>query len=362
MKKIFAWILCLLVLSGMAGCSSEEQAAPELLEPVGVKTSTALVQRETIYTLNTFDGELVPYVEELHFLSDGKLGEIFVLPGDSVEEGQVLATLDAEAINKEIAALDDDIYEISTLGKYSDRQAAANIGIAKTELEKMRAEGASQQKCTEKGLEIQKLELSLRQAQELRNMELSAKYSAMNALKESLKTNQIVAPFDGRIVYVRNIKSGTSVKGYSTVICIADETSLTLQIDFQPERTFAIADKFYAQIQGKAYDITYAPYDQTEYLSLLLSGKQVKTQFSIDAEPGELESGLFAVVMVLYNYKEDVLTIPVNALYRDQNGRHVYKLVDGQRVRCDVTVGHITETKLEILEGLEEGDVVCVND
>ena len=362
MKKIFAWTLCLLILVGITGCGNEVQTAPELLEPVGVKMSTASVQRDTVYTVKTYDGELVPYVEELHFVSDGKLGEILVLPGDLVKKGQVLATLDEESVNKQIAALDDEIYEISSLGKYSDRQAAANIGIAKTELEKMRAEGASQQKCAEKELEIQKLELSLKQAQELRNMELGNKYTAMNKLKESLKTTQITAPFDGRIVYVRSIKQGASVQGYSTVMCIADESRLTLQIDFELEGTFTTADKVYAQILDKTYDITYQPYDQAEYMSLLLSGKQMKSQFSIDAEPGELESGLFAVVMVLDNYKEDVLTIPVNALYRDQNGRHVYKLVDGQRVRCDVTVGTITETKIEILEGLEEGDVICVND
>lgn len=362
MKKVFAWTLCLLILTGITGCSNEVQTAPELLEPVGVKMSTATVRRDTVYTVESFDGELVPYVEELHFVSDGKLGEILVLPGELVKEGQVLATLDEESVNKQIAALDDDIYEISSLGKFSDRQATADIGIAKAELEKMRAEGASQQKCSEKELEIQKLELALKQAQELRNMELSNRYSSMNALKESLKTNQIVAPFDGRIVYVRNIKPGASVQGYSTVLCIADETRLSLQIDYEPEGTFTSADKVYAQILDKTYTITYQPYDQTEYVSLLLSGKQMKSMFSIDAKPGELESGLFAVVMALDNYKEDVLTIPVNALYRDQNGRHVYKLVDGQRVRCDVTVGMITETKIEILEGLTEGDVICVND
>ena len=58
--------------------------------------------------------------------------------------------------------------------------------------------------------------------------------------------------------------------------------------------------------------------------------------------------------------KENVLTIPANALYRDEKGRYVYKIVDKQRVRCNVTIGITNEIKVEILEGLQEGDVVYV--
>ena len=362
MKKWFTWILCLLILFGMTGCADSSKAVPELLEPVGVKINTATVQRDTIYTAQTFAGEIVPYVEELYFLTDGKLADIYVLPGERVEEGQVLAALDEEAIRDEIARLDNEAYEISTVGKYTDRQIEADISIAKVELEKLQAESAAEQECSEKESQIQQLELQLKQAQELRNIELGYKYSSIDSLRESLNTTKIIAPFTGRIVYVQNAKSGDAIQGFSTVLCIADETKLTVQIDFELEDTFTRADKLYAQVMDKAYDVTYLPYAQDEYLSMMLSGKDMKARFSIDAQPDELESGQFAAVMALYDYKENVLTIPVNALYRYQNGRHVYKLVDGQRIRCDVTVGVITKAKIEILDGLTEGDVICVND
>lgn len=361
MKKLLAWVLCLVLLSGMAGCADETQAAPPLLEPVGVKASTVLVQRDTICDAQTFAGQIVPYVEELHFTADGKLGQILVRPGEWVEEGQVLAALDEEAIQAQIEKLDEQIYEISMLGTYSDRQTAADIGIAKVELEKLRAQNASEQACAEKELEIQKLELELKQAQELRDLELGNKYSAINTLRESLETTKLLAPFAGRIVYVKDIKEGASVQAFATVLCIADDTRLLLQTELKQESIFTGADRLYAQILDKTYDITYQPYDRDTYLSMTLSGQQMTARFTVEAKPGELESGQFAAVVALDNYKEDVLTVPVNALYRDGNGRYVYKLVDGRQERCYVTVGLITETKIEILEGLREGDVICVN-
>ena len=66
--------------------------------------------------------------------------------------------------------------------------------------------------------------------------------------------------------------------------------------------------------------------------------------------------------MVYQTYKEGVLTIPINALYRDGSGQYVYKQTDGARVRCNVKAGMTTDTKAEIVEGLEEGDMVYVKD
>jgi len=66
--------------------------------------------------------------------------------------------------------------------------------------------------------------------------------------------------------------------------------------------------------------------------------------------------------MIINGYKDNVLTIPVNALYQDAGGRYVYKMSDGKRIRCDVSVGSVNSTKVEITEGLEEGDLVYVKE
>jgi len=54
------------------------------------------------------------------------------------------------------------------------------------------------------------------------------------------------------------------------------------------------------------------------------------------------------------------LTIPVNALYKESSLRYVYKNVDGKKVKTEVTVGTITSTSVQITDGLQEGDMVYV--
>lgn len=361
MKKICVWLLSLLIVFSMAGCSEVPVDPPALLEPAGVTVSVAQAKIETICTVQTYSGEIVPYVEELYFISDGKLDQFHVQLGDTVEAGQVLATLQTASTQSEIEKLEEETYRTSTLGLYNDRKATANIEIAKVELERLQTEGASDSECRAKEHEIKQMELDLRQTQQLRQMELDYKYSNLQTLRQKLETSQLVAPFSGQIVYLSSISSGGSVKGYTTVIGLADTSKLTLQTDFINESDLADAASVCVKVMDKEYGITYLPYDETEYLTLMLSGEDMKSYFSVDAPAGEIEAGQSAMIVALFDYRENVLTIPLNALYRDREGRHVYKIVDGQRIRCSVTVGAITETKVEILEGLEEGDVIYVN-
>ena len=51
-----------------------------------------------------------------------------------------------------------------------------------------------------------------------------------------------------------------------------------------------------------------------------------------------------------------------NAIYADENGSYVYRVEGEQHVRCDVTVGITTVSKVEILAGLQEGDEVYVKE
>jgi multidrug efflux pump subunit AcrA (membrane-fusion protein) len=65
-----------------------------------------------------------------------------------------------------------------------------------------------------------------------------------------------------------------------------------------------------------------------------------------------------AYIIPVKNSRENVLTIPANALFQAYGVSYVKKIVDGEQQRVDVTVGLITDSKVEILSGLQEGDVV----
>ena len=78
MKKGITCIVVLFLLMSLTGCGKEERESkriPALLEPVGVQMDMAPVVRDEIFQIETYNGEVVPYVEELQFAIDGNLEE-----------------------------------------------------------------------------------------------------------------------------------------------------------------------------------------------------------------------------------------------------------------------------------------------
>ena len=122
------------------------------------------------------------------------------------------------------------------------------------------------------------------------------------------------------------------------------------------------SDRIVAKIGETEYTLQYLPMENEEYVTRVLQGDKIKTRFLIEADRETFISGQFAAVMIISGYQNDVLTIPVNALYQETGSPYVYKMSEGKRIRCDVTVGNISSTKAEILEGLEEGDFVYVKE
>ncbi len=55
------------------------------------------------------------------------------------------------------------------------------------------------------------------------------------------------------------------------------------------------------------------------------------------------------------------LTIPVEALFSEGGTDYVYVLKDGKLNKAEITVGATTDTEVEVLDGLTEGDVVALS-
>jgi len=360
MTKHLLYGLGLCILIGLTGCGKEEQVIPDLLEPVGVQIDVAEAQISEIYNQYTYRGELVPYIEDLKFFRDGILKEIKVTVGDEVKQGQILATISDEETIEQIEILEKEIDRIITLGEFSDIQASKDIEVMQITLDNMLAEGVSGRNYQFQEIELQKLQLELKQNQEVRQLKLQELQEKRSLLQSRINHNQVIAPCDGKVVYVSQHKKGDSVEGDRTIICVADATRMRIRADYETEVLVENSDECYAMINGKQYPVTYIPYEMSEYMEMVLYDDEMKVYYTIDAMDEDLEIGQYAVVMIRNGYKDGTLTIPVNALYSDASGSYVYKVTDEKRIRCDVTVGMKNDVRVEILDGLEEGDMVYV--
>lgn len=361
MKKVALFLSVLMLLSCFAGCAGQEQQtqAPELLEPVGVKLDTAMVRVDDIYNTTIYTGEVVPEVQGVYFYTDGTIEKIHVFEGDIVKAGDVLITLDNESLTKQLATVQDTIANTLKIGSFSDQTMEADIEIAQEELAILKESGASAEDCAVKEAEIAILQADLKQAKELRTLELQTSYTQEAKLKDSLSKTQIVAPCDGRVVYLN--RNSTRVQAYKPMIYIADESKRTIKTDFISESVLLKADRISATVYDTTYEISYVPYDSATRLELNKI-KSLDTRFAFGEDGQDIACGEFVAVRIDHQVRSQVLTIPANALYTDGSLYYVNKIVDGQRVRHEVTVGLVTNAKAEIISGLSEGDVVYVKD
>jgi multidrug efflux pump subunit AcrA (membrane-fusion protein) len=193
----------------------------------------------------------------------------------------------------------------------------------------------------------------------------------LKTLKAQVSDSQITAPFDGRVLSLR-ISEGAPVEAYAGVVVIADPS--LLEVTAEPNETVmadlkeglavsvtlvSFPDK---AMTGKIRQLPY-PYGSggtTKAEASTNVQKDTSTRISIDAASlagMKLVLGDLARTTVVLEKKTNVLWLPPQAV-RTFEGRKfvVIQDGDGQR-RVDVKVGIASEDRVEIEEGLTEGQV-----
>ena len=213
--------------------------------------------------------------------------------------------------------------------------------------------------------EIAQKQALLRQDKEQHALDRRTQQKELNALNASLEDNVLCAPFAGRIVYGDILKPGSWVQAEDPIIFLADDSKLSIECDYIPVETIEAADRVYAHIGEKEYELRYIPIDPDELMSLTISGAEITSTFEIIASEEELralEAGQYAAIFLWSDYEADALVVPSGAVMYDSVERRNYVYVDenGTRVKRTVEIGIGTTSRVQILEGLEEGDVVYV--
>lgn len=367
MKKVISVLLAALMALGGTALAADG-TVPELIEPVGVKLDTAAVVRQDIYELRYYDAAVVPYTEELSFTVDGAIESVDALVGDLVKQGDVLATLNQDSLTEQAESLRDQIEYAETMLAFSEQADRLELSRAQLELERMRDQVAAgevtQAEFKLRQADVNILRTTQRQAREIAQMELSALREQLEGVESELGSNVIVAPFDGRIVYMRQVERGASVKAYDPMFFIADDTRLSIDSAYITASAIAAADEIYARVGATDYPVVAQEFNWREYVTIALSGGELRTgfDFAAGAQPEGVESGMYAAVFLKSGLVEDALVIPANALYSDSNGRYVYRMDGETRVRTYVTTGRSTTSLTQITDGLEEGDLVYVKE
>ncbi len=184
-------------------------------------------------------------------------------------------------------------------------------------------------------------------------------------LQAQITDTLILAPFDGRVMAV-SIAAGDAVEAFKPVLVIADPAELEVTAELSAEEMGRLSEGQAATLIPLEYPgqeisgaIRSLPYPYGSGGSAMgLEGADRTTHLTVDFGDLAVEPGDLVRVTVVLERKENVLWLPPAAIRTFEGRKFVIVQEGAGRRRVDVTLGIESEDRVEIVSGLEEGDVV----
>ena len=194
------------------------------------------------------------------------------------------------------------------------------------------------------------------------NLEVAqAKLALSRATAARLK---VLAPFDG-MVGIRTANVGDYLKDGADVVNIEDIDAVF--VDFRLPERFQNKVKR-GQTAGVSLDALpgakFVAFVQAVDPLIDTNGRSVGVRACIDNRQLRLRPGMFARVTAVFGERDQAKVVPEEAIVPQGQRVVVYKVVDGKNKdekiaqRVEVKVGIRRPGRVEILEGIEEGDLI----
>ena len=329
MNKKNILIVSIVVVIAVLGFMAYRQVAAKKAAAVeSSATETAVVERSDLSMTVDASGSIVPRAEiGLAFTTGGRVAETLVTEGEQVETGQLLLRLDTQDLEWQV------------------EQARLSVSIAEYDLSDMRDD------YYEESDQVKRSKAKLEQAQ------VSLQQAEWRLSQATLK-----APING-IITALFVESGEMANSGQTVIILSDLVNLDVDVNLDETDVARIE-------MGMTVVVTVDAFPGVE-----VSGEVVEIAPTADVQSGvvlypvtvrldptdlPLRSGMTVNVMFTLDERKDTLVVPFRAVETEGGQAYLTRVTASGSERVAVTLGLITDTQIEILSGIEEGDVVTV--
>jgi membrane fusion protein (multidrug efflux system) len=309
-----------------AGGAATKSGEAEEKKVAAVPVEVATVGRSPISASYSGTASLeAPAEAQVVAKGSGVVLQILVEEGDQVKAGQVLARIDPDRPRLEMERARASVRKLENNYRRSKELLASKL-------------------------------VSAEASEQIRYDLESARASYQLAQLELSHTN-IVAPING-VVAQRMIKPGNLIALNAPAFRIVDISQLEAVLNV-PERELAtlkpgmplrmIADA----VPGRVFE------GRVDRISPVVdSGSGTFRVVTAFEGGGLLRPGMFGRIEIVYDQRNDALTMPRIALLDDEGEPAVYVVRDSKAVRTPVELGYVNGELAEVRAGLVEGDEV----
>lgn len=372
-----AFCCSLLFLATASCCNSRTPAAADTPPSAAV----SVVQRGTISHLLSLAGQFQPYQTiDVHAKVSGYVKRIYVDIGDRVRAGQTLAVLEVPELNAQYRG-----------SRAQGERSKEEITLAQHELSRARATHAALQANYDRLAQAAKAQPGLIAEQELDDArakadastaQVDAAQSSLAAARQQADVSQadlervgalqsyatVTAPLSGVVVWRYAdtgalIQAGTASETQSLpLIKLSQSDLLRLRVPVPEDAVGYIHDGDPVQIRIDALHRSIAGKVVRFTRNISMDTRTMQTEIDVPNHDLSITPGMYANTYVQLAHREDVLTIPLLAVQRGDDGRTTVLIVDNDNhvhVR-PVTLGIQGSLLAEVKDGLAVGDRVVL--
>ena len=362
---------------GVIACRSSKGGAEANAAEIPSAT-VAVVTRGTIEHTLSLAGQFQPYqVIDVHAKVSGYIKHIYVDIGDKVRQGQVLAVLEVPELDAqlkgtvaEVAHSKDEI----TRAQHDVLRSQAQHAALHADYARLKQAGAAQP-----GL-IAEQELDDAQSKDLAaEAQVDAAKAALAAAQQQSNVagadnervsdlnayTTVTAPISGVIIWRYAdtgalIQAGTSSDVQTLpVVKLSQSDLLRLRLPVPEDAVQFIHEGALVNVRVDAVNRTLVGKVVRFTRNVSLATRTMETEIDVENKDLSLSPGMYANAMLDLERKENVLTIPVQAVVKNGNKSTVL-VVNGQnRVESrEVQLGIQGSSLVEVKAGLYEGEHV----
>lgn len=402
-KAVLASMLCLSI--GLSGCSSKN--AEEETETKGTTVETAVAERKVIETDYVYSGKIMP-VEDINVFStvQGKVFSVNCKIGDIVKAGDVLFTMDTEALEiskkqleASLAAADAGIAQAQVALETVDganyqmgvENLKASVENAQKNYENMKTTYENNKVLYEQGIisktDMDNTELAYTQAKNAyENAKSSYELTTGKMLEENKKTAQaalnsataqkqsiyaqiesvdknlrdsvVTAPIGGSITAC-NVTAGELLSSASVPITITDTSKLKIDVNVSQRIVNSVTVGDTVSIRTETVDKTLEGKVKSVNPAANASGTYA-VEIELDNSTNKLKPGMFAEVTFTNERSAREIVVDRDVVITKNGETYVFVDENGTAVKRIVETGIDNGTDIQITSGVEVGDVIVV--
>jgi RND family efflux transporter MFP subunit len=368
-----------LSVATLSGCKGQNASVDAASEPVSAAVS--VVQRGKISHVLSLAGQFQPYqVIDVHAKVSGYARHIYVDIGDRVRAGQTLAVLEVPELSAQYR------------GSQSEQQRSKEqISIAQHEISRAQASHVALQANYDRLLQASKAQPGLIAEQELDDArakadgsqaQVDAARSTLSAARQQSDVAQadmerygaleayttITAPLSGVVIWRYAdtgalIQAGTSSDSQSLpLVKLSQSDLLRLRLPVPEDAVGYIHDGDTVQIRVDALHRSLTGKIARFTRNVSLDTRTMETEIDVPNKDLSLIPGMYANTYVQLAHQENVLTVPLLAVQRDDSGHTTVVVVDSENHVHEraVVLGIQGSLLAEVKSGLHQDDRVVL--